>query len=231
MPRMERVCPVDIPQHIIQRGNNKQQCFNADKDRKAYLFWIKKYSNKYCVEIHAWVLMDNHVHILCTPKQPFAISKMMQAIGRMYVQYFNYNYHRTGTLWEGRFKSCLIETSQYLLEVYRYIELNPVRAKIVDGPNEYSWSSYSNNALGTNSNIITPHEEYLSLGKSEDLRLTNYQMFLSAEISPEKVSEIRISVNKGLALGSKQFIDEIEMITNQRVSFQTQGRPWRANKI
>ena len=145
MARLERVSPTEAPLHVIQRGNNRQICFASDEDMKAYLHWFKEYSNKNQVDIHAWVLMTNHVHLLCTPQTEKAISKMMQALGRMYVRYFNYTYKCSGTLWEGRFKSSLVQSEPYLLELYRYIELNPVRAGMVSEPNEYSWFNYQCN--------------------------------------------------------------------------------------
>ncbi len=151
MARLARVAPVGVPQHIIQRGNNRQVCFAGEEDMKAYLHWLKEMSKKYQVDIHAWVLMTNHVHLLCTPWKENAVSQMMQSLGRLYVRYFNHTYQRSGTLWEGRFKSCLVQSERYLLELYRYIELNPVRADMVDKPSDYSWSSYAINALGVES--------------------------------------------------------------------------------
>ena len=161
MARLVRVSPVGVPQHIVQRGNNRQVCFGGEEDMKAYLNWLKEFSKKYKVDVHARVLMTNHVHILCTPQEEGGISRMMQSIGRMYVRYYNYTYQRSGTLWEGRFKSSLVQSERYLLELYRYIELNPVRADMVDTPGEYSWSSYACNALGIQTELQTPHSEYL----------------------------------------------------------------------
>lgn len=118
MPRLARVSPIGVAQHVIQRGNNRQLCFGGEEDMAAYLGWLKKYSTHYRVEIHAWVLMSNHVHLLCTPRTEYAVSKMMQSLGRFYVRYFNHTYGRSGTLWEGRFKSCLIQSERYLLECF-----------------------------------------------------------------------------------------------------------------
>ncbi len=151
------MCPIGIPQHVIQRGNNRQICFAGEEDFAAYANWLKDYSEKYQVEIHAWVLMTNHVHLLCTPRATNVVSLMMQSLGRQYVSYFNFNYQRTGTLWEGRFKSCLVQEDKYLLHLYRYIELNPVRAGMVEQPSDYSWSSYPINALGKKSELCTSH--------------------------------------------------------------------------
>ena len=166
---------------------------------RAYLSWLKEFSKKYLVDVHAWVLMSNHVHLLCTPYEENAISKMMQSMGRMYVRYYNYTYQRSGTLWEGRFKSCLVESEQYLLELYRYIELNPVRAGMVEEPSEYSWSSYGCNALGVKTDLQMPHELYLKLGKTEEERLENYRSLFKSHIDVELLKEIREGVNKGLA--------------------------------
>lgn len=129
--------------------------------------WLKDYAEEFQVEIHAWVLMTNHVHLLCTPATASATSLMMQALGRRYVQYFNRRYKRSGTLWEGRFRSSLVQEEAYLLHLYRYIELNPVRAGMVDDPADYSWSSYQSNALGQSISLLTPHRLYLGLGQTD----------------------------------------------------------------
>jgi putative transposase len=126
MSRLPRFCPIGIAQHIIQRGNNRQICFGCEQDFFAYVGGLKEFSVKCRVDIHAWVLMTNHVHLLCTPHEAGGVSRMMQALGRQYVRYFNHSYKRTGTLWEGRFESCLVEDEAYLIHLYRYIELNPV---------------------------------------------------------------------------------------------------------
>ena len=225
MARLVRVSPVEVPQHIVQRGNNRQVCFGGEEDMKAYLNWLKEFSKKYKVDVHAWVLMTNHVHILCTPQEEEAISRMMQSIGRMYVRYYNYTYKRSGTLWEGRFKSSLVQSERYLLELYRYIELNPVRAEMVDDPAEYSWSSYASNALGIRTELQTPHSEYLSLGKTKEERLENYRALFKAHVNAELLKEIRESVNKGLPLGSERFTAQIEALTDRRVTPRKAGRP------
>jgi len=229
MARLVRVAPVGVPQHIIQRGNNRQVCFAGEEDMKAYLNWLKELSKKHEVDVHAWVLMTNHVHLLCTPWKENAISRMMQSIGRLYVRYFNHSYQRTGTLWEGRFKSCLVQSERYLLEIYRYIELNPVRADMVDEPIDYIWSSYRINALGVESELQTPHSEYLALGKSKAERLSNYRELFKAHVGPELLKEIRESINKGLALGNDRFTKQIEALTNKRVTARKPGRPRTRN--
>src|SRR3990172_6752399 len=175
MPRLPRLDPVGIPQHVIQRGNNRQVCFSSDEDLAVYAHWLCKYANQHAVHIHAWVFMTNHVHLLVTPWRSHSVSRMMQSLGRYYVRYYNTRYRRSGTLWEGRFKSCLVESTEYLLQCYRYIELNPVRAGLVADPCDYIWSSYRCNGLGIQSKLITPHEAYLELGKTEAERLENYR--------------------------------------------------------
>lgn len=170
MARLKRVAPIGVAQHIIQRGNNRQICFGGDQDMAAYAGWLKEYSIKFGVQIHAWVFMTNHVHLLCTPTKDQGVSLMMQSLGRMYVRYFNFTYGRSGTLWEGRFKSCLVDNEEYLMKVYRYIELNPVRAGMVDDPAEYWWSSYQHNALGRKSKLISWADEYRRLGATDEQR-------------------------------------------------------------
>ena len=229
MTRLPRISPVDIPVHIIQRGNNRQACFVTDEDHGAYAGWLKEYSMKYNVEIHAWVMMTNHVHLLCTPRQDGGISRMMQSLGRRYVQYFNFEYRRSGTLWEGRFKSCLVEAEPYLLEVYKYIELNPVRAEMVTDPGEYHWSSYQINGLGKISDLCTPHQEYLSLGEGPSERQENYRELFTHHVDGELLDEIRISTHKGMAVGNDRFKEEIETLTGRRLKSKKRGRPvgWR----
>jgi putative transposase len=157
---------------------------------------------------------------------------MMQALGRRYVRYFNFEYQRSGTLWEGRFKSCLVQEERYLLEVYRYIELNPVRADMETDPGEYRWSSYQINALGKVSNLCTPHPEYLELGLEPLERRKNYRALFIQRIDGELLEGIRAKTNKGLAVGHDRFKDEIELLTGRRVRAKKRGRPlgWRKEK-
>ncbi len=225
MARLKRVSVPGVPEHVIQRGNNRQDCFTSEEDKRAYVHWLKENSRRYKVDVHAWVLMTNHVHLLCTPQVEGAMSKLMQAMGRLYVRYFNDTYNRSGTLWEGRFKSSLIQSNRYLLEVYRYIELNPVRAKMVDDPGEYVWSSYRINAMGVESELMTPHGEYLRLGKNKSERQANYQALFEIHLDLQLLKEIRESVQKGLALGDKRFTNQIETLTQRRVSASKRGRP------
>ncbi len=223
MPRLPCLCPVGIPQPIIQRGNNHQVCFTTDEDMAVYANWLSDYATKYDVHIHAWVFMTNHVHLLVTPWKENGVSRMIQSLGRYYVRYYNKHYRRSGTLWEGRFKSCLVESTSYLLRCYRYIELNPVRASMVQDPSAYPWSSYRCNALGLQSKLITPHETYLGLGKSKVQRLANYRELFKHYLDDNIVKEIRESVNKGLVFGSERFKDEIEFNLKRRVRPEKPG--------
>jgi putative transposase len=229
MARLPRISPVDVPVHIIQRGNNRQVCFAAEEDYGTYIGWLSEYAKKHMVDVHAWVMMSNHVHLLCTPRRGGALSLMMQSLGRRYVRYFNHEYQRSGTLWEGRYKSCLIQEELYLLEVYRYIELNPVRAEMVVAPGDYRWSSYQVNALGCRSGLCTPHSVYLALGVDAGERRKNYRALFERHVEGELLTEIRANTNKGLVLGNDRFKEEIETLTGRRVKAKKRGRPvgWR----
>ena len=225
MPRKPRANPIGIPQHIIQRGNNRQACFTSEQDFIAYTGWLKDYAKKFQVEIHAWVFMTNHVHLLCTPLKTNSISQMMQSLGRQYVRYFNYTYKRTGTLWEGRYKSCLVQTEDYLIQLYRYIELNPVRANMVDDPCEYQWSSYQVNALGKASLLCTPHPAYLAIHPTEKARQTCYRALFKHHLDTKIIEDIRQATHKGMAIGNEKFKDEIEKLTGTNMRPKRIGRP------
>ncbi len=224
MTRLPRICPIGIPQHVIQRGNNRQICFGGELDFIAYVKWLKEFSVKFDVDIHAWVLMSNHVHLLCTPRKLNSISQMMQALGRQYVRYFNQCHGRTGTLWEGRFKSCLVEDESYLLHLYRYIELNPVRAGIVEEPADYVWSSYQINGLSKSSSLCTPHVLYTALGRNTLERQSNYRQLFVTHIEHKLLGEIRVALNSGMALGNNKFKQELEIQTGRRLHKLTRGR-------
>ena len=223
MARLPRICLPGISQHVIQRGNNRQVCFASDEDFAAYAHWLHEYSIKYHVAVHAWVFMTNHVHILMTAETNDGISKLMQSLGRRYVRYFNYTYKRTGTLWEGRFKSCVVDAENYLLICQRYIELNPVRANMVESPIEYKWSSFRSNGWAQPSKIWTPHQVYSSLGDSLDESAQVYRGMFIGQIDMAILDNIRQSVNQGLALGNDRFKQEIEQLTGRRVTSLKRG--------
>ena len=223
MTRLRRYCPAGMPAHIIQRGNNRVDCFMSDHDRATYMRYLGEASIKFDVAVHAWVLMSNHVHLLLTPSHSESASRLMQFIGRHYVRFFNRKYSRTGTLWEGRFKSSLIQAEDYFLTCQRYIELNPVRAGMVCHPGDYHWSSYKPNALGIESAIRQPHEIYLALGNSEKARLATYRGLFSEVISEKQLKQIRFTANKGLVLGSRAFTEMIERNSGQRARLLKPG--------
>lgn len=205
MARLPRVCLPGIPQHIIQRGNSRQVCFAADEDYSAYAHWLTEASIRHGVAIHAWVFMTNHVHLLATPETRDGLSKMMQVVGRHYVRYFNHRYRCTGTLWEGRFKSCVVDAEEYLLVCQRYIELNPVRAGMVKQPADYRWSSYHSNALAKDSILWSPHEAWLKLGQTNQARSEAYRNLFVGHIDSDDLKRVRDAVNKGLAFGNDRF--------------------------
>ena len=205
-------------QHIIQRGNNRSVCFYNNADYAFYLQQLKETSIRNNVEIHAFVLMTNHVHLLVTGQNKQSIPKMMQSLGRNFVRYINITYQRTGTLWEGRYKSALVSTRQYFLTVSRYIELNPVRANMVRLPGAYPWSSYRHNAMGINISLITEHEEYQGLASSRAKRLLAYRSLFNDEIPNQLLDEIRFSTNKGWILGNDKFQQEIEVALKRKLS-------------
>ena len=225
MARLRRIAPLRVPQHIIQRGNNRQVCFASVRDIAVYASFLEEYAGQFSVDVHAWVFMTNHVHLLVTPHETGGISNMMQALGRRYVRYFNRKYQRSGTLWEGRFKSSLVQSETYFLLCQRYIELNPVRAGMVQDPANYVWSSYQYHALGKSIALCTPHEEYLRLGKSAGERQRHYRALFRTHVDDELIAEIRSAVNKGLALGGERFKDEIEQVHGRRVRPARMGRP------
>lgn len=218
MARLPRICPIGIPQHVIQRGNNRQACFADERDFAAYADWLKEAARKFGVAVHAWVFMTNHVHLLMTPTVAGSVSRMMQTLGRRYVRYFNHTYRRTGTLWEGRFRSCLVEADTYLLTCQRYIELNPVRAGMVARPSDYHWSSFHANALGIASRLWTPHRTYLGLGGDALERAQAYLGLFDTPLGEQSAVEIRAATNMGLALGNDRFKEEIERLTGRRLN-------------
>ncbi len=209
MPRLPRFCPADYPVHVIQRGNNRQACFTCNEDIAAYVHWLSEGAKKYHIGIHAWVFMTNHIHLLMTPTSADGISKLMQYIGRLYVRRFNYRYARTGTLFDGRYKSSLVQDDQYLLNCIRYIELNPIRAGLVKEPGDYKWSSYRSHAHGWSSSIWTPHPLYLSLAKRRSVRQSIYRELMNQSLPNEVVDKITHCVNRGLVLGSEAFRTQV----------------------
>lgn len=225
MPRRPRIIIPNTPQHIIQRGNNRQACFYADEDYQFYLEWLKFHASKLGVKVHAYVLMTNHVHLLVTANKADAIGAMMKALGQRYVQYINKTYKRSGTLWEGRFRSCPIEAESYLLACQRYIELNPVRANMLAHPADYKWSSYAANAQGAPNMLINAHLLYNALGENAEKRQAAYRELFRYALDIGLVDEIRRSTNSNYALGSALFVQQIEAALGRRATQGKSGRP------
>ena len=208
MARKPRLIVPGWPLHVVQRGHDRQPVFFCDDDYWKYLNDLKRASIESGCEIHAYVLMTNHIHLLMTPVEEKSASELMIAMGRRYVRYVNGKYRRSGTLWEGRYKSCLIDSDTHLLGVSRYIELNPVRAKMVGSAHQYPWSSLHHNALGKSNDLVTEHRTYIGLAQTKDQRLAAYRELFADGISDEEIAFLR----EGMF--SKGFV----------------GNDWQANK-
>lgn len=230
MARLPRFVLPGQPQHVIQRGNNRQAVFFAEDDYQFYRDRLREACAKHDCRIHAYVLMTNHVHLLITPMTGTGISQVMQSLGRCYVQYINFNYQRTGTLWEGRYRATLLDSERYLLCCQRYIELNPVRAGMVTDPGEYPWSSYRSNALGEPDSLVSPHALYRRLGRSRVKRQKAYRGLFEHEIGDEVVEQIREATNKAWVLGDLRFRDQIQAQLQRRVAPKAKGGDRRSKE-
>jgi putative transposase len=228
MPRRARLALPNVPLHVIQRGNNRQACFFAEEDYRFYLQWLAEYAGTIGCRIHAYVLMTNHVHLLLSAERPGAVGALMKALGQRYVQYVNRTYRRSGTLWEGRFRSCLTQEESYLLACQRYIELNPVRAGMVTHPADYRWSSYRANGQGEPDVVVRPHLAYTALGSDAASQQAAYRELFRFDLEPGLINEIRRATNGNYALGNKRFSDEVTAVLGRRV---TPGRPGRPRKM
>jgi len=224
MARLPRLTVPGYPHHIIQRGNNRQPIFAEGADYETLLGMLEEHARRFKVAVHAYVLMSNHFHLLATPEDATGIPQMMQAIGRQYVRYFNRAHSRTGTLWEGRFHSSVVDTQTYLLRCYRYVERNPVRAGMVTQPRDYTWSSHKANAYGDRDDLVKPHAVYTALAAGEGERRQFYRNLFAIAESPEELQEIRAAINGSFALGSPAFLLELERRLGRRVERMTEGR-------
>lgn len=225
MPRPDRLNIPGIPQHVTQRGNNRQACFYADEDYQLYLQLLNTACRAHDCCLHAYVLMTNHAHLLITPSTPDGVSRVMCDLGRDFVRNINRAYRRTGTLWEGRFKSSLVDTDRYCLACYRYIELNPVRAGMVNRPDEYRWSSYHCNALGKPDILISPHDCWLLLGEDDQDRTASYRALFGDALEQSDIEHIRHCINTGLPTGNDRFRRDIENALSIRLGQGKRGRP------
>lgn len=225
MARQPRLDLPGITQHVVQRGNDRQACFAEAIDYGQYLQELRESAIKHGCAVHAYVLMTNHVHLLVTPTSAGSVSRMMQAVGRRYVGSFNARYRRTGTLWEGRFKAALVDTTRYLLACYRYIELNPVRAHMVAEPAIYPWTSYHANALGQSNPLLTPHATYLALGDHADARQAAYRAWVNDTFDEAELAELRLHTQQQRAWGSDRFRRQVEALTSRAATVRPRGRP------
>jgi len=214
MPRRARFCPAGLPVHLIQRGNNRHAIFTCDDDLAAFAHWLAQGSERFGVSVHGWVFMTNHVHLLATPSRDDSLSRLMQFLGRLYVRYFNYTYSRTGTLFEGRFKTCIVQQDRYLLTCLRYIELNPVRAGMVGDPGAYRWSSFRVHALGVRVGLWSPHDLYLDLGSNEKQRQQAWRVLIKETLDIEVMARVRHCTITGLALGTETFREQMHQLRN-----------------
>lgn len=209
MARQPRWVIPGIPQHIVQRGNNKGSTFFDNNDYNFYRTCLRKYAEESGCRVHAYVLMTNHVHIVVTPDGRHSLSQLMQRVGTRYVGYINDRYERTGSLWEGRYYASLVETERYLLTCYRYVELNPVRAGMVEDPADYLWSSYRHNALGQDDDLVSRHTVYSELGADPDQQQKAYRTLFAKNIDRTSLETIRAAARGGWVLGGRNFADEV----------------------
>ena len=225
MARLPRLTVTGYPHHVILRGNDRQDIFRNAADYQRMLDLFEQHSREQGVEIHAYVLMTNHLHLLLTPLQDQSLSKMMQAVGRSYVQIFNKVHGRTGTLWEGRYRSTLIQTERYLLACMAYIDLNPVRATMVAQSEDYVWSSYGHYAGRRHDRLITPHALYWGLGNTPFAREVAYAEMVHAGIQADQQRALTDATLSGWALGDAKFIAGLKAQTPRRLSKDRAGRP------
>jgi putative transposase len=208
MPRHARFRLDGYPFHIVHRGNNRGACFVDDFDRRLYLALLEEFTVEDRCDMHAFVLMTNHVHLLVTPEHATSVSRFMKNVAQRYTQRFNKKHKRTGSLWEGRFHSSIVDTG-YLLCCQRYIDLNPVRAGMVPHPAFYRWSSYHAYADGTASTLVRAHRQFMTLGTDEQSRRAAYLAFLNEAVSPVELERIRSAARGGFALGTPEFGERI----------------------
>jgi putative transposase len=224
MARLPRLTVPGYPHHVIQRGNNRQAIFAADEDYRRLHELLEEHARAAAVAVHAYVFMSNHFHLLATPETGEGIPQMMQAVGRRYVRYFNQRQSRTGTLWEGRYRSTLIQAERYLLACMAYIDLNPVRAGIVDSPQAYPWSSHAHYVSGRPDRLVTPHPLWWQLGNTPFAREAAYRDLVQAGLPPAHERALTDSTLRGWALGDATYVAELQRRTERRVIKAAAGR-------
>ncbi len=225
MARLPRLTLPGYPHHIIQRGNNRQAIFASTADYQKLLDLLIENATKFNVAVHAYVLMSNHFHLLATPRTPEGLPQMMQGVGRRYVRYFNDTQKRSGTLWEGRYKSTLIQTERYLLSCMAYVDLNPVRAGLVSQAGDYPWSSYAHYTGRCVDKLVSPHALVWELGNTPFAREAAYAEMVHTGISAVQQTALTDSTLRGWALGEPDFVADLQKRTRRRVTKTAAGRP------
>lgn len=225
MARLPRLDLPHVPQHVVQRGNNRLPCFLDDGDRRRYVHLLREALLDTDISLHAYVLMDNHVHLLLTPPEAGAVSRLMQKIGRQYVGQFNARHRRTGTLWEGRYKSCLVDSENYVLHCSRYIDLNPVRARMTDDPVQFAWSSCASLCGERDDPLLAFHPAYMRLGPTRTERADAYRSLLGEALSDDELHAIRSYLQQQRALGRDEFRTMVEAKTRRFAGIRPAHRP------
>lgn len=225
MARQPRLTLPDYPHHIIQRGNNRQVIFADAQDFESMRAILAENAKKFGVAVHAYVLMDNHFHLLATPSTAQGLPLMMQAVGRSYVRRFNQRHSRTGTLWEGRYRSTLIETERYLLACMVYMDLNPVRAGMVTQPQAWRWSSHAHYLGQTHEAWMTPHALVWELGNTPFAREAAYKSLVDAGVASSQQAALTTATLSGWALGDAHFVDALQKKSTRRMAKSKVGRP------
>ncbi|RCS56584.1 transposase [Parvibium lacunae] len=231
MARQPRLFIPDCPQHVIQRGNDRQIIFREARDYELFLEWLRYAAIEQEVRIHAYVLMPNHFHLLVSTSNERGLARLLQSVGRRYVPYVNQRYGRTGTLWEGRYRAAYIESERYLFNCYRYIELNPVRAAIVQEPGHYKWSSYRANAGLAKDPLLTFHPNYWALGNTPFEREASYRQWVTEGHSTEELAAIRSATYKNSILGSNDYIAAVSKALGRALVPAKRGRPPRNKTV
>jgi putative transposase len=230
MARLPRLTLPGYPHHIIQRGNNRQAIFTTPADYRFLLDLLAESAKKFDVAVHAYVLMSNHFHLLVTPQTTDGLSKMMQTVGHTYVSYFNRAQQRSGTLWDGRYKSTVIQTERYLLACMAYIDLNPVRAAMVEHPQDFPWSSHTHYRGLRLDSLITPHALFWELGNTPFAREAAYAELVQSGINSVQQAALTDATMQGWALGEADFVADLQKRTDRRVAKIGAGRPFSVNK-
>ena len=225
MARQPRLTVAAYPHHVIQRGNDRQAIVRDDQDRQRLLDLWFEHARTFKVAIHAYVVMDNHFHLLVTPETDEGLPQMMQAVGRAYVRYFNLRHQRTGTLWEGRYRSNLIERERYLLACMVYIDLNPVRACMVAQAADFKWSSHRHCIGQVSDKLVTPHALFWGLGNTPFAREAAYAELVQTGLAQTDKEQLTRSALSGWALGSAGFVSELQQSTARRLAPRKAGRP------